>query len=721
MIYLLKIHEKPRLGLVIAVVILGISSIITQIIILREFLNIFYGNELVMGVILANWMLLTGLGAFIGKLWKYRGVKVFNILVFQVLIAFLPLLTVFLLNYLKNIVFTSGSMINMIEIFYASFVLLIPYCLASGLLFTFFSVIISRNENRNSISKVYSLDAIGSILGGLGFNFIILFVFSTFQSLKVILLINLVAAFVLANYTGYTRFKYIVLGIMIIAGVLVFRVDMDTLAKSFLFPGQEILVNKETPYGNIVITRSGDQNNFYEHGVPIFSSDNIMSKEEDVHYAMIQQESPQNILLISGGLSGTIAEILKYPVGLIDYVELNPWLINISKDYCNVPDTSTVNIIISDARIFVKSTEKKYDVIISNLAEPTTIQLNRYYTQEFFQELKRILNDGAVISVSLPSTLNYISEEEIKLNSILLSTLKSVFNNVLLIPGGKNYFLASDSILNINISKLINERNVATEYVNEYYIDDALVRDRSEEILSHLDNTAKVNRDFVPVSSFSHLQLWLSYFHINIWLIAVLLIFLLLLFLFTLNPVNLGMFTAGFTASSMEFLLIIAFQIMHGYIYKYTGVLITLFMAGLAAGAIIGQGVIRKINIKTYLINQAGIGLFVIIVPFLLIVLAKYNLHRVLTESVIILLAMIIGFLVGLQFNFASRLQKGEVKKVAASLYSADLFGSALGALIVAVFLLPLLGIIKLSLIIGSLNFLVILIIFVRRKIGTKI
>jgi len=79
---------------------------------------------------------------------------------------------------------------------------------------------------------------------------------------------------------------------------------------------------------------------------------------------------------------------------------------------------------------------------------------------------------------------------------------------------------------------------------------------------------------------------------------------------------------------------------------------------------------------------------------------------------------MIIGFLVGLQFNFASRLQKGEVKRVAASLYSADLFGSALGALIVAVFLLPLLGIIKLSLIIGSLNFLVILIIFVRRKIG---
>ena len=46
---------------------LGISSIITQIILIREFLSVFYGNELILGIILANWLLLTGLGAYLGK------------------------------------------------------------------------------------------------------------------------------------------------------------------------------------------------------------------------------------------------------------------------------------------------------------------------------------------------------------------------------------------------------------------------------------------------------------------------------------------------------------------------------------------------------------------------------------------------------------------------------------------------------------------------------
>lgn len=718
MLSFLKIRGKYNFGLIISVVFLGISSIITQIILLREFLNVFYGNELVMGVILANWMLLTGLGAYLGKLWRYRGVKVFHVLILQIMIAILPILTVFLLNYLKNIVFTAGSMVNMIEIFYSSLIILIPYCVASGLLFTFFSVIVSRNENKYPISKVYSLEAIGSILGGLGFNFILLFVLTTFQSLKVILIVNLAAAIILAGYTGYNRFMYILAGIMVIAGLVVFSINFDDKAKSYLFPGQEILVNEETPYGNIVITKTGEQKNVFDNGIPVFSSGTIISREEDIHYAMVQHNEPENVLLISGGLSGTINEILKYPVKVIDYIEMNPWLIELSDEYVNIPDTSILNIIHKDARIFVKKTPNVYDVIISNLPEPTTVQINRYYTKEFFEDIKDVMSKNAVFSVRLPSTPNYVSEEEKEVNSILVSTLKSVFDSVLLIPGEMNYYLASDSSININISELIDKRNIMTEYVNKYYLDDELLASRSKQISGQIEKTAKINKDFVPLSCFSHLQLWLSHFHINIKLIAGILILIFVACLFILNPVNLGMFTAGFTASSMEFLLIIAFQVLYGYIYQFTGIIITLFMAGLATGTILGQEGISRSSIRKYLINQTGIAIYAVIFPFLMLAFSEYGLHPLLTESVIILLALIIGFLVGIQFNLASRLQQGEVRKVAAGLYSADLFGSALGALIVAVFLLPLFGIIKVSLIIACLNFLVILIIFVRRKIS---
>jgi len=53
---------------ILVIFTLGLITISTQIVLLREFLSIFYGNELVVGMILTNWMLLTGLGAYIGRI-----------------------------------------------------------------------------------------------------------------------------------------------------------------------------------------------------------------------------------------------------------------------------------------------------------------------------------------------------------------------------------------------------------------------------------------------------------------------------------------------------------------------------------------------------------------------------------------------------------------------------------------------------------------------------
>ena len=53
-----------RRAVLLSVTCLGVSSIVTQIVTLREFLSVFAGNELVIGIILGNWLLLTGLGSY---------------------------------------------------------------------------------------------------------------------------------------------------------------------------------------------------------------------------------------------------------------------------------------------------------------------------------------------------------------------------------------------------------------------------------------------------------------------------------------------------------------------------------------------------------------------------------------------------------------------------------------------------------------------------------
>ena len=48
-------------------VLLGYVSIMAQLVLLREFIKTFHGNELIIGIFLAIWMILTSAGAWAGS------------------------------------------------------------------------------------------------------------------------------------------------------------------------------------------------------------------------------------------------------------------------------------------------------------------------------------------------------------------------------------------------------------------------------------------------------------------------------------------------------------------------------------------------------------------------------------------------------------------------------------------------------------------------------
>ena len=91
---------------------------------LREFLSIFQGNELVIGVVLATWMVLTGLGSFLGK-FAQRAARSKAFFAGALLaLGLLPSLTVFLLRYLRNVLFLPGGMLGLMEVFWCAVLLL---------------------------------------------------------------------------------------------------------------------------------------------------------------------------------------------------------------------------------------------------------------------------------------------------------------------------------------------------------------------------------------------------------------------------------------------------------------------------------------------------------------------------------------------------------------------------------------------------------------------
>ena len=701
---------------ILPVLALGFSDMITQIILLRETISIFYGNELVIGIILANWMLITGAGSWLGKFSdriKQKDIFLVFVLIF---LAILPIIIIFLLSVLKSVLFPTGSMLSIIHVLYISFIILLPFCLLSGFLFTFLSYFISEKYSSNLISKVYSWEAIGHILGGLFFSFILVYYFKTFQSLIFLMAIDLAVSFIISlNLKMKGWIKYFITALTLILLFLTIHIDLDTVSKKLLFKDQELVLNENTPYGNLVITKSGEQLNFFENNSLLFTTRNIIENEEDVHYAMVQHPDPQDVLLVSGGISGTIGEILKYNVNKIDYIEINPRLVEIGKNYNKELENEKINIIKQDARLFIKYNPNRYDVILLNLSEPTTAQINRFYTIDFFRELKKILNERAVVSLSLMSTANYVSEEARQINSVLYNTLKQIFKYILVVPGKKNYYLVSDHELNINIARLIEEKSIDNVYVNQYYIDDRLLEDRSKFILENLDKNTRINKDFTPVSYYQQLRYWLSYFKINYWILGGIILIIFIILISRLNIYNFGLFTGGFAASSIEVILLIGFQVLYGYVYHATGIIITLFMAGLAFGALFMHRLF-PVNIKNYTRIQFGIGVYTILLPFILLFLKSVTFHPLLLKVIFYIIAFNIAILFGMLFSFASKIQKAGISIVTGEAYSADMFGAALGALLMSALIIPLLGLVNAAIIAGSLSFVSGTVTFMRRK-----
>ena len=79
---------------------------------------------------------------------------------------------------------------------------------------------------------------------------------------------------------------------------------------------------------------------------------------------------------------------------------------------------------------------------------------------------------------------------------------------------------------------------------------------------------------------------------------------------------------------------------------------------------------------------------------------------------------MIIALLVGYQYGVIVCHSKGSTGKTVASVYSSDLIGSALGSFLVAVYFIPVYGLIFTLLILAGFHFLTLFILTIKHKLN---
>jgi len=656
----------------------GAASVIAQLALMREMLGAFAGNELALGIMLGNWLLLTGLGAWLGRNSdKFRHRE--TILVAGLLlVALLPLAQLVLLRLLRNVVFLRGATLGVGETFAGSFGLLLPFCLVTGFLLTLACGL------TGDIGGVYVADGIGSVAGGVVFSFVLI------RSLDHFGILCVPALLTLAVVGCYRRWRVVavVLGLGV-AGAWWWNVDAWSTARQF--PGARVVFRANSPYGRLVVTESAGQFNFIENGVPIIATHNVEQVEEMVHYALAQRPAARRVLLIGGGVAGTVQELLKYPAAAVTYVELDPLIITAGQLFMPAA-LERVRIITTDGRLFLRNTHEQFDVVIVDLPAPVTAQLNRFYTAEFFADVKRALPADGVVAFAAGRYENYISPQLARLLASAYQTVRESFSNVLLIPGERVFFVASAGGLTLDIATRLEQAKIPTQFVQRHSLAAMLAPDRLADVQRAVAAPAAVNRDFNPVLYFYHLQNWLSQFPVRFGLLEATVLTVLGIYLWRLRPVTLAIFAGGFAASALEIVLLLGVQIVCGALYRQLGVIVAALMAGLAVGAWVArQWPARRLAGLAF-----GVAVFAAMIPVVL----RYAGYL----PVIVAVTFALAAVVGMEFPVASRADPAGGAATASRLYAADLVGACLGAWLASTLLIPLLGVTLVCVLTAVLN-----------------
>ena len=528
---------KKRLS--VAILVMGFSGLVAQILLLRELLIVFSGNELCIGIILANWLILEAFGSYVlGRRAEKSKYKFEAFTIITILFSLSLPIAIYLTRILKGVMGISiGESIGFLPMLYSSFFVLFAVSILHGALFTYSCRIYSQfsSPDASSAGRVYVYETVGAIIGGIACTYLLVPYFNTFEAATGLALLNfIVCLFLLARSWKrgvFVKTVQIVLCVLIFfSGYLFFAGQVDKLHHYSIkaqWKNQNVVHYQNSQYGNICILENEGQYIFFQDGIPniITPIPDIPYIEEFVHLPLLAHPEPARILILSGGAGGLINEALKHPsIEAIEYAELDPLLLDLLRKFPTPLTESELNdrrvqIKHVDGRLLLRTAKHRYDLIFIGIQEPSSLQANRFFTEEFFSLAKERLNKDGILVLGLPGSLTYLNKELSNLNSCIFNTLKSVFSHIRVIPGdGRNLYLSSESreitqIDKIQITERLSQREIAVNVVVPWHIEKKLHQGWQDWFSGFLaGGSSKINSDFTPLGLFYSIAHWNAVF-----------------------------------------------------------------------------------------------------------------------------------------------------------------------------------------------------------------
>jgi spermidine synthase len=250
-----------------------------------------------------------------------------------------------------------------------------------------------------------------SVLSMSGITFGLFFGYAYYSDVAVLALSCLYILLLLLIDSGHGRVKKRLIPVKYAVVILpVLFLAQYTIPAPHFFDSQaefedKVVLSHTTDFQQIDITEWKGNHWFYQDGINQFSSiDSWLYFEPFVHPAMHLAETNPSILIV-GGENGMLArELVKYNGVEIDLIAVDQAYLTLSREspffvqeHGGVFERPEVNVLEQDAFRFLSDKSQYYDLIFVDVPDPVDVELNQYFTLEFYELCASALNEGGMI------------------------------------------------------------------------------------------------------------------------------------------------------------------------------------------------------------------------------------------------------------------------------------------------------------------------------------
>jgi len=285
----------------------------------------------------------------------------------------------------------------------------------------------------NTAGRLYALSTLGSIVGTLVTAFWLIpmiGVHTIFKSLGITLIVIAIIGLPKSRAALVTAVPLllVVLSALVITPAAFISLRAD----------QHVRFEADSAYHHILVVDEGVNSRWLRFNNHVQSIINLSPPYDSNTYinsfelARIFKPKLARVLFIGGGGAiGPRKFITQYPDVKVDLVEIDPVVVDVSRDYFHLAPDQRLNVYVEDGRRFVRRATGRYDVVILDAFTVGGQIPFHLTTQEFMREIRDILEPDGVFLANITSALegprSRILRSEYK-------TVTSVFPGVYLFP-----------------------------------------------------------------------------------------------------------------------------------------------------------------------------------------------------------------------------------------------------------------------------------------------